>query len=64
MTIILQFRRAADPVMRVTEPKDRALGQVIIFPGVRIERRAWEEAPSGTASHSRKRAQRGRKKQR
>jgi hypothetical protein len=64
MAIILEFRRTAGPVMRVTEPKNRALGQVIIFPGVRIERRAWEGAPSGTASHARKRAQRGRKKQR
>ena len=64
MAIILEFRRKADPVMRVTEPRDRVLGQVIIFPGVRIERRAWEEAPSGTASHPRKPAQRSRKKQR
>ena len=64
MAIILEFRRTADPVMRVTEPRDRVLGQVIIFPGVRIERRAWEEAPSGTTSHPRKRAQRSRKKQR
>ena len=46
------------------ELKDRAFGQIIIFPGVRIERRAYEGTPGGTAGTSRKRAQRGRKKQR
>jgi len=64
MAIILEFRRAADSAPRVMEPNDRALAQIIIFPGVRIERRAFEGAPSGTASTTRKRAQRGRKKQR
>jgi hypothetical protein len=46
------------------ELKDRAYGQIIIFPGVRIERRAYEGTPGGSAGASRKRAQRGRKKQR
>jgi hypothetical protein len=64
MATILEFRRPADPAPRVTEPTDRPLGEVVIFPGVRIERRAWEGARSGTASHWGKRAQRGRKKQR
>lgn len=64
MGIILQFRRLAEPAPRDLESEDRVLGQVIIFPGVRIERRATEGAPSGTASPSSKRAQRGRKKQR
>jgi len=64
MATILEFRRTAETAPRVMELKDHALGQIIIFPGVRIERRAYEATPGGTASTSRKRAQRGRKKQR
>ena len=63
MATILEFRRAAGPTSRVTELKDGVPGQIIIFPGVRIERQAYE-GNLGTASTSRKRAQRGRKKQR
>ena len=63
MATILEFRRAAGPTSRVTELKDGVPGQIIIFPGVRIERHAYEGTP-GTANTSRKRAQRGRKKQR
>jgi len=63
MATILEFRRAAGPTSRVTELKDGVPGQIIIFPGVRIERQVYEGNP-GTASTSRKRAQRGRKKQR
>ena len=64
MATILEFRRATEAAPRIMEPRDRPLGQVIIFPGVRIERRAFEGAPSGTANHPGKRAQRARKKQR
>ena len=64
MATILEFRRAAETAPRTIEQKDRVLGQVIIFPGVRIERRAFEGSPRGTASHSGKRPQRARKKQR
>jgi hypothetical protein len=64
MATILEFRRTAEPAPRVMDLKDRAFGQIIIFPGVRIERRANEEIPGGTATSSRKRAQRGRKKHR
>jgi hypothetical protein len=63
MATILQFRRDVAP-MRVTPPPEGRLGQVIIFPGVRIDRHASEGTPSGTAPSPRKRAQRGRKKQR
>ena len=38
MATILEFRRAAGPTSRVTELKDGVPGQIIIFPGVRIER--------------------------
>lgn len=63
MAIILQYRRPAEPAPRVIEPDDRVLGQIIIFPGVRIDRYA-EETPGGNVSSSRKGAQRNRKKQR
>jgi hypothetical protein len=64
MATILEFRRATEALPRIMDPKDRPLGQIVIFPGVRIERGAFEGSPSGTANHSRKRAQRARKKQR
>ncbi|MGC2411051.1 MAG: hypothetical protein WA441_13940 [Methyloceanibacter sp.] len=64
MAIILQFCPAAKPAPRVVEPEDCVLGQIIIFPGVRIDRRASEGTPGGTAAPPRKRAQRSRKKQR
>jgi hypothetical protein len=64
MATILEFCRAAEAVPRMMESKDGPLGQIVIFPGVRIERRAFEESPSGTTNHSGKRAQRARKKQR
>lgn len=64
MAIILQFHRAVELAPRVMEPEDRVLGEIIIFPGVRIERRASEGTPAGTSAPSRKRAQRSRKKQR
>ena len=63
MATILKFRRTADPAPRTSEVEDRPLGQIIIFPGVRIERHAHEGTPRGTANSSRKGAQR-RKKQR
>ena len=64
MAIILQFRPAVEPALRVMEPEEAVLGQIIIFPGVRIDRRASEGTPGGTAAPPRKRAQRSRKKQR
>jgi hypothetical protein len=64
MAIILQYRRPAEPAPRLAEPGDCIVGQVIIFPGVRIDRRAAEETPGGTITSSRKGTQRSRKKQR
>ena len=63
MAIILQYRRPAEPTPRLVEP-DELLGQIIIFPGVRIDRRAAEETPGGRVTPSRKGTQRSRKKQR
>jgi hypothetical protein len=64
MGVILQFRQITEPGARVIESEARVLGEVVIFPGVRIERHASEEAPSSTTGPARKRAQRARKKQR
>jgi hypothetical protein len=64
MATILEYRGTADPAPRVMELNEHALGQHIILPAVRIERRAYEATPGGTTGTSRKRAQRGRKKQR
>jgi hypothetical protein len=63
MAIILQYRRPDEPAPRPAEAEDRVLGQIIIFPGVRIDRYA-EAAPKGKVSPARKGAQRSRKKQR
>ena len=48
-----------DAAARIAKPVDGSLGQIIIFPGVRIDRRT-SDAPTGAPS--RRRAQRGRKK--
>jgi hypothetical protein len=45
------------------EAENSVLGQIIIFPGVRIDRYT-DEAPKRSVSASRKGAQRSRKKQR
>ena len=63
MAIILQYRRPAEPAPRAMVAEDGALGQIIIFPGVRIDRYT-EDAPKRSVSASRKGAQRSRKKQR
>jgi len=62
MATILEFRPRAEPVARAEAAEHGPLGQVIIFPGVRIERRA-EGAPNA-ATPVRKRNPRGRKRQR
>lgn len=63
MATIIEFRLRVEPAMAAEAPADGRLGQVIIFPGVRIERRA-EEVPEGSATPPGKRASRGRKRQR
>ena len=61
MAIILQFRRPEGGAAQTAKPAE-ALGEIIIFPGVRIERRASEGTPRGAGSSTGKRVQRGRKK--
>jgi hypothetical protein len=62
MGTILAFRRNDEAVMPATKPIGGSLGEIIIFPGVRIERGVWRDKPAETRAPSRKRAQRGRKK--
>jgi hypothetical protein len=62
MGIILEFRRGEEAASRIVKPENGSLGEIIIFPGVRIDRRASSDAPRQTGAPSRRRAQRGRKK--
>jgi hypothetical protein len=62
MGIILEFRRSAEAAVRITRPVEGSLGEIIIFPGVRIDRRASRDMPEQTGAPSRRRVQRSRKK--
>jgi hypothetical protein len=62
MGIILEFRRSEEAAERVARPVEGSLGEIIIFPGVRIDRRASSYTPESTGASSRRRMQRGRKK--
>jgi hypothetical protein len=62
MTTILQFRPTAEAKGRTERPSEGTLGEIIIFPGVRIERRGSVDAPRDTSAQARRRAQRSRKK--
>ncbi len=63
MAIILEFRRSEEEAARSTKPLEGSLGEIIIFPGVRIERRSARKRPKQTITPLRRRAQRSRKKQ-
>jgi hypothetical protein len=62
MGIILEFRRGEEAASRIAKPENGSLGEIIIFPGVRIERRASSDTPREAGTPSRRRAQRARKK--
>ncbi|HEX2446855.1 MAG TPA: hypothetical protein VHK26_01535 [Methyloceanibacter sp.] len=62
MGIILEFRRSEDAAARIARPVEDSLGEIIIFPGVRIDRHVSIDMPEHTGTSSRRRAQRGRKK--
>jgi hypothetical protein len=63
MATILEFRRKEEEaVPRYLRPEQGSLGEIIIFPGVRIERHVSSDSPTHTEAPSRRRAQRGRKK--
>jgi hypothetical protein len=63
MGIVLEFRRTEAPARRAAAPGEGSLGEIVIFPGVRIERyrQAASDAPE-EGPPSRRRAQRARKK--
>ena len=61
MATILQFRPTAEAKARIEVPSEGTLGEIIIFPGVRIERRGSADTPRDTST-PRRRAQRSRKK--
>lgn len=62
MASILQFRRPDDRPVRTVSDADGALGEIIIFPGVRIERHDVGGTPQGVGAAPRKRAQRRRRR--
>jgi hypothetical protein len=62
MGTILAFSRNDEAAMPVARPVDGSLGEIIIFPGVRIERGVWRDNPAETGAPSRRRAQRRRRK--
>jgi hypothetical protein len=61
MAVILEFRRGVE-VTVPRKPVDGSLGEIIIFPGVRIDRSASSDSPACTTAPSRRRAQRARGK--
>lgn len=63
MATILEFRRTEEAAARSGKPVEGALGEIIIFPGVRIERHKSNDAPE-RSSQIRRRAPRVRKKSR
>jgi hypothetical protein len=62
MGIILAFRRDDVAAIPIAKPVNGTLGEIIIFPGVRIERGLWRDKPAETGAPSRRRAQARRKK--
>ena len=59
---ILEFRRSEEAAIRTARPIQGSLGEIIIFPGVRIDRRATNEVPEQAGTPSGGRIQRSRKK--
>ena len=62
MATILEFRRIDEGEARTGKPAEGTLGEIIIFPGVRIERHT--DAPPQNSAPTRRRVQRVRKKSR
>jgi hypothetical protein len=62
MGIILEFRRSDEAAVRTARPIEDSLGQIIIFPGVRIDRRGADDMPEQAGTPSGRRIQRSRKK--
>jgi hypothetical protein len=45
MGTVLSFKRVVTPLPRRDPPRTSTAGEIIIFPGVRIERHAGQSAP-------------------
>ncbi len=63
MAMILEFRRTENAAASIGKPVEGALGEIIIFPGVRIERNTSTDAPQSRPTR-RRRVSRVRKKSR
>jgi hypothetical protein len=64
MATILEFHRPDDAAAHFDQPLDGLLGEIIIFPGVKIERPGLSDEPQHTGSTKRRRLARDRKKSR
>ena len=64
MATILEFRRVEGETARKGDPATGALGEIVIFPGVRIEHHTPTDAPRPVQSTQRRRATGSRKKSR
>jgi hypothetical protein len=64
MATILEFRRTEDAAARNGKPVEGSLGEIIIFPGVRIERQTSSETSQQARPTVRRRTPRTRKKSR
>lgn len=62
MATILEFRRNEEAAAGAGRPVEGTLGEIIIFPGVRIERRDSGDTSRQTPSPARRRTPRVRKK--
>ena len=62
MGIILEFRRSEEAAIQTPGPIQGSLGEIVIFPGVRIDRRATNDVPEQAGTPSGRRFQRSRKK--
>ena len=56
MGTILEFRRSEEAAERPARQVEGTLGEIIIFPGVRIDRRVSNYAPEETGAPSRRRS--------
>jgi hypothetical protein len=61
MATILEFRRRGEGEVESARHAEGSLGEIIIFPGVRIERRPQVEIKGTRRSAPRRRAQRRKK---
>lgn len=64
MATILEFRRPEEAAARIDKPLEGSLGEIIIFPGVRIERQTVRDEPRRTGTANRRRSHRVRSKSR